>query len=609
MPLDSGLLQFTAAVRTTLATVITGVIIIPLLLREGLPMIECSPAILMVMMSMLFTRDVTLASRRVTVALAFLGGAFGFVAAATLSRWPYVSMAGFLAVLALAALFQTYGGRVVAIGLAVLIGYYLGIFLHPPLLNQLTILALMLPALLICLVMMHLLPDSPDSVAHLMLASIAAQADRVITEARRPNRNARRLERYLMQLNRAVVAAQAQLTLGDLPGYKAAVDALTNLEVAVTHAVLHVDEPPTAGNMAEWRAALAALTRAAAVMGRKRAAGEKNAVSSAQASPPLAWRAMLRTICASAIATCAGYPLSPDHWYWAIITVFVISLGTTSAGDTVQKGMLRIAGTACGALAGLCVAAFVPTHPALVIAGMMICLFGWAYFVLYNYAVGIFFLTLMLGLVYGVLGDSVTSIVGTRLIETAIGACATFITALWIVPLPTSHHIRTRALTLIARLLDVIDASRDALTAGTGTAPLAAMRRADQAMQDLRIALLPMHAARMISLVPRADALPGVLVCIHWVRVLAIAAASEPKLLPEDRDLLLARLNRLRGYLAALGEANAQTSAAETPSETPSVSAPASLMVEASDRIEAALRGLLGRASASPREFAAALIA
>ncbi len=609
MPLDSGLLQFTAAVRTSLATVISALIIVPLLLREGQPLIESSPAILFVMLCMLFTRDLTLVKRQITVSLAFAGGAVGFVVAAALSHWPVFDVVGFLVVLGIATLFQTRGTRVVTIGVAVLIGYYLGVFLHPSLPSQLTIILLLIPALLVCLVTLRLFPDSPDSVCHLMLASIAAQADRVVSEAKHPDRNTSRLERHLMQLNRAIIAAQAQLTLGNLPGYEAIVDALISLEVAVTHAVLHVDEPATTGVPAEWRDALAALARAAAEMGRKTAAVERTAAPSPPVTAPLAWRPALRATCASVIATCVGYPLSPEHWYWAIISVFVISLGTTSAGDTVQKGMLRIVGTACGALAGLCVAAFVPAHPALVILGMTVCLFGWSYFVLYNYAVGIFFLTLLIGLIYGVLGDSLPMIVGIRLIETAIGAAATFVTALWIVPLPTSHHIRTRALTLIARLLDVIDVSRDALAAGSGVEPLAAMRRADQAMQDLRMALLPLHAARSISLVPRADSMPSVMVCVHWVRVLAVAAASKPALQPDDRDVLLARLARLRDHIAAIGAADTAISPTETPPQALSGSASASLIAEAADRIEGAMRNLLSRVGTTPREFAAALLA
>jgi uncharacterized membrane protein YccC len=288
----------------------------------------------------------------------------------------------------------------------------------------------------------------------------------------------------------------------------------------------------------------------------------------------------------------------------------VISLGTTSAGDTVQKGMLRIVGTACGALAGLCVAAFVPAHPALVVIGMTICLFGWSYFVLYNYAVGIFFLTLLIGLVYGVLGDSLPAIVGLRLIETAIGAAATFVTAMWIVPLPTSHHIRARALTLMTQLLDVIDVSRESIATGTGVSPLAAMRRADQAMQDLRMALLPLHAVRLVSLVPRADALPSVMVCVHWVRVVAVAAASNPTLSPEDRSVVLDRLARLREYIAALSAADTATSVTGTmPQTSLSASASASLIAEAADHIEGALRSLLSRVGATPREFATALLA
>lgn len=606
MPLDPGLLQFTAAIRTSAATVASAAIIVPLLAHFGQPIIEASPTIMFVMLCMLFTRDLTLAGRQRTVSLAFAAGALGFVVAAALARWPVLDVAGFLALLGVATLFQTRGSRVVAIGLAVLVGYYLGVFLHPPLSSQLTILVLMIPALAICLAMLRLLPDSPDQVVHLMLASIAAQADRAVREARHPGRDPRRLERHLLKLNRAVIAAQVQLTLSELPGHEATVGALIQLEVAVTHAVLHVEAAEAEGMTPAWRDALADLTRAAAAMGRGPAAAASS-VTAPAAAAPLAWRSTLRATCAAVIATCIGYPLSPEHWYWAIISVFVISLGTTSAGDTVQKGMLRVAGTAGGALAGLAVAALVPAHPAAVIAGMIVCLFGWSYFVLYNYAVGIFFLTLLIGLVYGILGDSLPAIVGLRLAETAIGAAATFVAALWIVPLPTAHHIRTRALALIARMLDVIDASHSALAAGASAAPLQAMRRADQAMQDLRMALLPLHAARAISLVPRQDALPSVLVCIHWVRVLAVAAAGVPALSAEDRDALLARLAQLRADVAALGGSERQAGAI-TAAPPLSGAASASLIADAADRIEAALRTVFSRIGATPREFAAALL-
>lgn len=607
MPLDAGLLQFTAAVRTSLASIVSAVMIVPLLLHLGLPLIEASPAILFVMLCMLFTRDATLAKRRVTVALAFLGGVAGFVIASALAQWRFIDIAGMLVLLGAATALQTRGPRVVAIGLAALVGYYLGVFLHPPWANQAVIIGLTVPALLVCLIVMRLFPDNPSEVAQLMLASIAAQSDRAVHDAQRPRRDPQRLERHLMQLNRAIMAAQTQLALGNLPGHAGAIEALTALEVAVTHAVLQAEVNDTDID-ASWRHAVTALARAAATMERAQATSSLQPTAVAAAPAPLAWRPALRATCAAVIAAAAGYPLSPEHWYWAIISVFVISLGTTSAGDTLQKGTLRIIGTACGALAGLCVAAFVPTHPALVVIGMTICLIGWSYHVLYNYAVGIFFLTLLIGLVYGVLGDDLPAIVGLRLVETAIGAAATFITALWIVPLPTSQHVRTRALTLMARLLDVIDASRAALAGTTSEAPLVAMRRADLAMQDLRAALQPLLAARQISLVPRADALPGIITCIHWTRVLAVSAASNPQLSPDERDLLQDRLIRLRDHVRAFGNSEAALPAAEVSRGNTTQSAPASLMGEAADRIEAVLRGLFGRLGVTPREFAAALL-
>ncbi len=601
MPLDAGLLQFTAALRTSLATVASALLIVPLLLHFGLPLIEASPAILFVMLCMLFTRDATLASRQGTVVLAFIAGVVLFMAASALAHWPLLDVAGLLVLLAIATLLQTRGPRVVAIGLAALIGYYLGVFLHPPLPNQGVIVALTVPALAICLAVLRLFPDNPSDVAQLMLASIAAQADRVVREARQARPDPHQIERHLLQLNRAVMGAHSQLALGNLGGHDKAVTALTALEIAVTHAVLQT------GDDARWRSALAAVTHAAATLQRQQSAVVAPVEAPSVVPAPLAWRPALRASCAAVMAAAVGYPLSPEHWYWAIISVFVISLGTTSVGDTLQKGTLRIIGTACGALAGLCVAAFVPTHPALVLVGMTICLIGWSYFVLYNYAVGIFFLTLLIGLVYGVLGDDLPAIVVLRLVETAIGAAATFITALWIVPLPTSQHVRTRALTLMARLLDVIDASRDALN-GKSTAPLQAMRRADLAMQELRTALQPMLAARQVSLIPRTDALPDLVACVHWVRVLAVSAAAHPQLDPAERDLLQDRLIRLRDHIGAFGNSDAALPAAEASAANIAQTGPARLIADAADRIEAVLRTLIGRLGATPREFAAALM-
>ncbi|MDB5654558.1 MAG: fusaric acid resistance family protein [Tardiphaga sp.] len=610
MPLDPGLLRFSAAVRTSLSTIVSALLVIPTLLHMGQPLLECTPIVLFSALAGLFARDATVGKRQVTLALSFLSGALAFAVAATLAHWPLIGAAGILLLLGGLTLLQMRGPRIICIGLTAMVGYYLGLFIHPPLASQGVMLLLLLPTLALAALMMRLLPDDPGTVAHLMLASVAAQADRVVSEAMLPQRDAPRLERHLMQLNRAIIVAQAQLTLSELPGYVSTVGALINLEVAVTHAVLRVDEADTTGVTTQWRTTLNELAKAAAVMGRTPAPSDAALAAATSPHAPLAWRSALRATCAGVMATCVGYPLSPEHWYWAVISVFVISTGTFSAGDTIQKGMLRLVGTAGGALAGFCVAALVPAHPAVVMVGMALCLFGWSYFVLHNYALGIGFLTLLIGLTYGVLGQDLPEVAWVRLLETAIGAASTFVTAMWLVPLPMSHHIRARALTLIARLIDVIDVSRETLAAGqAGTAPLAAMRRADQAMQDLRVALLPLRTAgRLIALIPRADALPRVMICVHWVRVLAVAAASEPTLLPEDRSALLARLDRLRGYLAVVGVATVTRGHADAAVATSFGSVSASLIAEAADRIEAVLVSLFGRAGATPHEFAKAFL-
>lgn len=615
MPTDPGLLRFTAAVRINLATFLSCCVVIPILLHFGQPVIEASPPMLFVMMSTLFARDATLRRRQVTVLQSFLGAAVAFVCAANLEPWPLLGVPGMIALLGIATLLHTRGTRTFTVWITIVICYYTGLLLHPPLLSQAVIVALMIPPLLIALAMLELFPDDPELIAHLMLASVAAQADRVAAEARHPRRDPRRLERHLMQLNRAIAATEAQLALGELFGQEATIAALAKLEVAVTHAVLQV-RGAAQDTSPEWRRILAELIRAAAGMRRRHAADL--ALATPASAPPLAWRSALRVTCAAVVAACIGYPFSPQHWYWAMITVFVISIGTSSAGDTLQKGMLRLAGTATGAFAGLCVATLVPAHSSLTLAGMALCVIGWSYFVLYEYAIGVFFLTLLIGLVYGEFGQNIPDIVGQRLLETVIGAAAACAAALWLIPLRTSEHVRGRALALIARLSDVVDSSHAALTATNkaGDAPLAAMRRLDQALHDLRLALLPLRARRRLwSALPPQDKLSSVMVCVHWARVLAVAAATGPTLPQADRDALLARLAQLRTHLADVtvtpsGLADGPLNQSGDPSVKPEFnSGSADVIAEAADRIDDALSGLLGRATAKPQEFAQALLA
>lgn len=601
LPADPGLLRLTGALRTVLAAFLIGAVLLPILARTGHPLIHVAPAMLFAMLGMVFLRDRTLARRQVTLALAYLGGAGGFLAGVLLDPVPVAGKLMIVALLAGSILVQTRGPRAVVVSVMVVVGNYLGLFLHPPAPALAWTLGLLVPALAICLGLCRLLPDDPARVGPRILHRLAQRAQDVLDEARTPRRNARRLEHRLALLSQAAIAAEEQVQLAGLADPAAIAARLVNLEIAVTHAVLALEAPQPGGQ--DWTLAVKELAEAASSLER---IPLRQATSTVAPSPPLAWRPALRAACAATMALLAGYPLSHEHWYWAVIGVFVTFLGTRSAGDTVHKGVLRLCGTLCGALAGMAIALVVPgAHPALSVALMLGCVFGWSYCVLYVYAPGIFFLTLLLGLAYGALGQDMPDIVWLRFLETGIGALSAFAAALWVMPLRTSLHVRSLGLAVIARLEEALALSQQALRGEPAASPVAAMRRADRALHDLRAALRPLQAgARLLARDPAQDGLPALLVCMHWVRVMAVEATTEPRLPEAEMARLSAQMDAVRTQLAALGGPAQATADASAPTV-----AAGTRLGEAMDQLRGAVAVLVARLGGSPREFVAALAA
>jgi uncharacterized membrane protein YccC len=71
-----------------------------------------------------------------------------------------------------------------------------------------------------------------------------------------------------------------------------------------------------------------------------------------------------------------GHSLSPERWFWAVITTFVVFLGTRSRADTVYRGAQRLVGTLAGALVSVLLVAPLHDSPVLLVAAMALCVFG-----------------------------------------------------------------------------------------------------------------------------------------------------------------------------------------------------------------------------------------
>ncbi|RDG34961.1 FUSC family protein [Streptomyces corynorhini] len=154
-------------------------------------------------------------------------------------------------------------------------------------------------------------------------------------------------------------------------------------------------------------------------------------------------RQALQATVACAVALAIGQALSPDRWYWAVGTAWWIFVNTASRGETLVRGFRRVVGTVVGIAAGLLVA--VPLDGALAptAALVAVCVFGIFYTAAVSYSWMMFFVTVMAGLLYGLLGVLHPGLLLLRFEETAAGALGVALAVT--VVLPVTTHAATNA--------------------------------------------------------------------------------------------------------------------------------------------------------------------
>lgn len=263
-------------------------------------------------------------------------------------------------------------------------------------------------------------------------------------------------------------------------------------------------------------------------------------------------RQAVQATLACALAILAGELLSPQRWYWAVIAAFVVFAGTSSAGETLMKGYRRVAGTLVGILTGTVVAIAVTGHLPVVVALLFVCIFAGFYLMPLSYGAMVFFITVMLGLLYSLLGTFTPGLLVLRLEETAIGAAAGCLAALVVLPTSTRSAMRAATADFLDRLAGFVEDTGDCLANGELVDLVDAVRDLDADLDQVHRTAEPLlHRAtprrarrsdtrHLVSLLDR---------CGYHAR--AIAAHAEPAALPAD-DALVATTTRLAGTLRTL---------------------------------------------------------
>ncbi|MBE4741928.1 FUSC family protein [Streptomyces caniscabiei] len=276
-------------------------------------------------------------------------------------------------------------------------------------------------------------------------------------------------------------------------------------------------------------------------------------------------RPTTRQACQAAVACCCallvGQAFSEDRWYWAVGTAWWIFVNTASRGETLVRGFRRVLGTVIGVAVGLLVAVPLDGAPAPSAALVAVCVFGIFYTAAVSYSWMMLAVTVMVSLLYGLLGVLDPGLLALRLVETGVGAVCAMLAVVLVLPVTT--HATNDA--WIQRALHCVHAAATATAArlegvpGADPAPHAAelellFGRARMALAPLVHPLHPFRARKA-----RAHAALRLLDdCVGEVRAL-VSATADPSGTREAS--LIAACWRVKAAVEALTTPGARATA------------------------------------------------
>jgi hypothetical protein len=300
--------------------------------------------------------------------------------------------------------------------------------------------------------------------------------------------------------------------------------------------------------------------------------------SAVDSAPPGSWfsrlepttRTAIQVAVATSVATVLGELVSPQRWYWAVLSAFVVFNGTTTRGEILTRAGHRIVGTVVGVIGGVVLAALVGHNPPVQLALIVVCVFFAFYLVAVANAALVFFITVLLAMLYGLLGTFSIAVLELRIVETCVGASVGIAAAYFILPTRTRETVREKVDDYLDALDDLIVQSVDSVVEpGREVDLVPAARRLDLALQALQTASRPLQVGasdrRSLRVAPAGRARRST---ARLVRVLEacdraahaltragiVAAGADPTTAPSPviRNALRSGTDDVRASVAAL---------------------------------------------------------
>ena len=242
---------------------------------------------------------------------------------------------------------------------------------------------------------------------------------------------------------------------------------------------------------------------------------------------PAAARALQVTLAAGA-ALAIGTAISPVRWYWAVITAYIVFNNTRTRADTAMRAAQRSAGTVAGVLVGTGLAVLVHGNMAVSLTLLPVCFFLGFYFLPASYGTMIFFITLALALLYGMMGMFSPQLLLLRLVETLIGAVLGVAAAFLVFPVRSGPGVEKAVGGYLDALGAVVDAAR-ARARGEARDIVALSRALDRAYGELATAVRPLGGpwGAVTRFGQVRTRLLLMLATVHWARTLSQALQGD----------------------------------------------------------------------------------
>jgi fusaric acid resistance family protein len=250
---------------------------------------------------------------------------------------------------------------------------------------------------------------------------------------------------------------------------------------------------------------------------------------------------------ATSLAIVGGELISPSRWYWAVIAAFVVFAGTSSRGDVLTRGRDRVIGTVGGVVAGMALAFVVDGAVVPTLVLLLVCLFLAIYTVRISPGLLAFWITALLALLYGLIGQFSVETLVLRIEETAIGAALGMLAGFLILPTGTREAFGTALDEVVDATYAVLDAAVERILGRpVAVAPVELARDLDAALGVLRQRAHPLDnpLPRRRGRSSYARAVRVFTAVDHYVRLLA--RISDVARAPDWAETLLPAVAQIR---------------------------------------------------------------